>query len=157
MAVRESINRIKIEGWRVSRVPVNPDEDIYQGDLMVWDTVNRRATRGLVAASGATFLGMSDTKNQVETAGSPSLLSSTKLNRINIVQDGLVEVVWGASETVYPFDTVALAGSDAQTCVKSGSNVIGVVDPSYGSAGKAVTAGDLVRIWLRVPSTYKLF
>jgi len=56
MATRESINRVKIEGWRVSRVPVNASEDIYQGDLLCWDSANKRATRLTTAASGANFV-----------------------------------------------------------------------------------------------------
>lgn len=154
MASRESINRSKIEAWRVSRVPVSADEDIYQGDLLVWDVANKRATKA-TAASAGTFIGMSETKNQIETVGSSTFLSSTKLPRVNVLQQGLVEVVWGVSETVYPFDEVII-DSDAQTCKKGSVNPIGVVDPSYGSAGTAITSGTLVRIWLRVPDAYRV-
>jgi hypothetical protein len=31
------------------------------------------------------------------------------------------------------------------------------VDPSVGSTGKAVTAGDLIKIWLRVANAYRVF
>lgn len=154
---RESINRSKIEAWRVSRVPVNPDESIFQGDLLVWDAANHRATKG-TAASAATFIGMSDTKNQVETAGSPSFLGDTKSSRVNVLQQGLVEVIWGVSETVYPFDEVIFdsAVNNAQTCKKGSTNPVGIVDPSYGAAGTAITSGTLVKIWLRVPNAYRV-
>jgi hypothetical protein len=155
MATRESINRVKIEGWRVSRVPVNASEDIYQGDLLCWDSANKRATRLTTAASGANFVGMSDTKNSIETAGSSTFLSASTTNKVNVIQQGLVEVIWGANETIYPFDTVAISGTDAQTCQKSASNVIGFVDPAYGSAGKAAVTGELIRIWLKVADSYR--
>lgn len=152
MATRESINRIKIEHWRVSRVPCNTAEDIFQGDLMNWDVANKRATRLTGSASAANFIGMSDTKNSVETAGSSTFLSATTTPRLNIVQSGLVEVIWGTTETLFPFDEVVIdpSASDAQTVRKGSTNPIGVVDPAYGSAGKAVTAGDIARIWLQV-------
>jgi hypothetical protein len=151
MATRESINRIKIEHWRASRIPCNTAEDIYQGDLMCWDVTNKRATRLLAGSSGANFIGMSDTKNSMETAGSSTFLSATTTNRLNIVQSGLVEVIWGATETLFPFDeVVADTTPDAQTVRKGSTNPIGVVDPAVGTAGKAVTAGDLAKIWLQV-------
>lgn len=151
MASRESINRCKIEHWRVSRVPCNTAEDIYQGDLLAWDVTNKRATRLLSSASGANFIGMTDTKNSMETAGSTTFLSATTTNRLNVIQSGLVELVWGVAETVFPFDEVGI-DADAQTCKKSGTNPIGVIDPAYGSAGKAIASGDLVRVWLQVRS-----
>lgn len=152
MATRESINRVKIEHFRASRIPCNTAEDIYQGDLMSWDVAAKRATRLLAAASGANFIGMTDTKNSIETAGSTTYLSATTTNRLNIIQSGLVEVIWGATETLYPFDEVVIdpSATDAQTVRKGSSNPIGVVDPAYGTAGKAVTAGDIARIWLQV-------
>lgn len=152
MATRESINRIKIEHWRASRIPCNTAEDIFQGDLMCWDVTNKRATRLTASASGANFIGMTDTKNSMETAGSTTFLSATTTNRLNIVQSGLVEVIWGATETLFPFDEVVIHSSaaDAQTVQKGSSNPIGVVDPAVGTAGKAVTAGDLAKIWLQV-------
>ena len=155
MATRESINRVKIEGWRVSRVPINSATTIYQGDLLCWDAANKRAVPA-VSTSGATFIGMSDTKNPIETVGSTTFLTDMASSRVNVIQQGLVEVIWGASETVYPFDEVVL-GADAQTCVKGSSNPIAVIDPAVGSAGKAITAGDLVKIWLRVPNAYRLW
>jgi hypothetical protein len=154
MATRESINRIKIEHWRVSRVPVNRAEDIYQGDLLAWDTTNKRASRLTASASAAGFIGISDTKVSVETAGSTTFLSPTTTDRVNVIQSGLVELIWGTAETVYPFDEVVIdtAAVDAQTVRKGASNPIGVVDPGYGAAGKAVVSGDLVKVWLQVRS-----
>lgn len=151
MASRESINRCKIEHWRVSRVPCNTSEDIFQGDLLTWDTTNKRATRLLSTASGANFLGMSDTKNSMETAGSSTFLSATTTPRLNVIQSGLVELVWGVAETVFPFDEVII-DADAQTCKKGSTNPIGVIDPGYGTAGKSIASGDLVRVWLQVRS-----
>lgn len=151
MASRESIDRVKIEHWRVSRVPCSTAEDIWQGDLMCWDTTNKRATRLTVAASAANFIGMTDTKNSMETAGSTTFLSATTTPRLNVMQSGLVEMVWGVAETVFPFDEVVI-DTDAQTCKKGSSNPIGVIDPAYGSAGKVAASGDLVRFWLQVRS-----
>jgi hypothetical protein len=152
MAVREATNRIKREIFRVSRVPINPAETIFQGDLICWDAAAKRASKA-GSASGATFMGISDTTNPVETAGSPTFLSSTTNPRINVVQKGLVEVIWGAAETIFPYDT-AVIGADAQTCIKGASNPVGVVDVDYPSAGKAVAIGDIVRIWLKPAATY---
>ena len=78
MATRESINRVKIERFRVGRVPINAAETIYQGDLLAWDAANRRASKA-TSASGTTFIGMSDTKNPIETAGSTTFLSDSQL------------------------------------------------------------------------------
>lgn len=156
MASREKINRVKIEGWRVSRIPIAAATTVYQGDLMVWDTATKLAVPA-VSTSGASFLGMSDTSNPVETVGSPTFLSDSQTPRINVLQQGLVEVIWGTAETVYPFDTVVLHSASPQHCVKGASPAVGIVDPAYGAAGKAVVSGDLVKIWLRVPDTYRAF
>ena len=155
MATRERINRVKIEAWRVSRVPIDKTETIYQGDLLVWDVANRRATKA-VSASGSTFVGMSDTSNPIETVGSTTYLSDSQSPRVNVIQSGLVEVIWAANETIYPFDEVVIASNDAQHCEVGSSNPIGIVDPSYGAAGKVISSGDLVKIWLRVPDAYRV-
>lgn len=155
MAARESINRIKIEQWRVSRVPINPATTVYQGDLMVWDVANKIAV-GATAASAGTFLGVSDTKNPIETIGSTTFLSDSQNARINVVQKGLVEMVFGESATVYPWDYLTV-GADAQTVLQTGatiSNCVGVADPAIGAAGKAYVSGDLIKLWLRVPARY---
>lgn len=152
---REAINRIKIEQWRVSQIPVDSAETIYQGDLMVWDVANRRATKG-TAASAGTFCGMSDTTNPVASAS--ATLADTASKRINLVQQGLVEVILGESVTLYPFDMVTI-GADAQTVLKTGAdanNMVGYVDPKVGAAGKAVVSGSLINIWLKVPAAYKV-
>ena len=98
---------------------------------------------------------MSDTSNPIETVGSPSFLSDTQSPRVNVIQQGLVEVIWGVNETVYPFDEVQLHSTSPQHCMKGSTNPVGIVDPAYGAAGKAVVAGDIVRIWLRVPNAYR--
>lgn len=154
-ATREPINRVKIEKARLSKVPVDADAVIYQGDAIVWDVANKRAAVG-VAASAGTFMGMSETTNPIETSGSTRFLSDLKKNRINVIQEGLVEFIGTNAETLYPFDQVTI-GANAQTVVKSGAtdaNMIGVVDPAVGSAGKLVSTGDLVKIWLRARPQY---
>ncbi len=154
MATRESINRVKIERFRVGRMPVNGAETIYQGDLLCWDAANKRATKAS-SASGALFVGMSDTKNPIETAGSTTFLTDAQLPRVNVIQQGLVEVCWGTNEMVYPFDEVVI-NSDAQTCIKGSSNPIGIIDPGYTAAGfLATSSGVPIRIWLRVPNAYR--
>lgn len=152
--VREKINRVKIEAWRVSRVPIAAATVVYQGDLLVWDAATKVAIPA-VATSGATFLGMSDTSNPVETVGSPTFLTDSQTPRVNVIQQGLVEVIWGTAETVYPFDTVVLHAAGPQHAVKGASNPIGIVDPGYGAAGRATVSGELIKIWLRVPDAYR--
>jgi hypothetical protein len=154
MASREKINRVKIEGWRVSRVPIAAATVVYQGDLLVWDA-GARVALPAVAASGATFIGMSDTSNPIETVGSPSFLTDSQTPRLNVIQQGLVEVIWGANETVYPFDTVVLNATSPQHCVKGATAPIGIVDPAYGAAGRATVIGDIIKIWLQVPNAYR--
>jgi hypothetical protein len=159
VASRESINRVKVERFRASGIPVNSAETIYQGDLMVWDAAAHRATVG-TAPSAGTFCGMSETKNPIGTLGSPEFLSDLASSRINLIQGGLVEVIASASETLYPYDPVTLATTSAQHIVKSGAtlaNKVGVVDPKWATAaGKAVVLGDLVRIWLQVRPQYSV-
>jgi hypothetical protein len=63
----------------------------------------------------------------------------------------LVELIFGESATVYPFDIVTV-GADAQTVLKTGAsagNRIGIVDTSYGAAGKAMVSGDPILVWLK--------
>ncbi len=154
-ATREAINRVKIERARLSKVPVDPDAIIYQGDCMVWDAANKRAAVGSAASAG-TFMGISETTQPIETSGSPTFLSNLKKGRINVIQEALVELIGTNGETLYPFDQVTI-GANAQTVVKSGAtdaNMVGVVDPSVGSTGKAVVTGDLVKIWLRARPQY---
>lgn len=154
MAVRERINRVKIEHWRLSRVPVSASATIYQGDALAWNDSVHQATQLTAAASGAQFIGISDTTNPIETAGSTTFLSDTTKAYVNVIQKGLVEMIAGTSETMYPFNTVDI-GADAQTVVKGSTNAIGIVDPGWATvSGKAVVLGDLVKIWLRVPKAY---
>jgi len=156
MAVREKRNAIKIEGWRLSRVPIDPAGTIFQGDMLAWDVANRRATPIAVsgAPSGATFIGVADHTNPVKTIG--MLTSDLQETRMNVVQQGLVEMIAEATETYFPFDTL-IVGSDAQTVKKGATNSVGFVDPSVTAAGKAVTAGDLVLMWLKVADAYRSF
>lgn len=157
MASREIINRVKIEGWRLSRVPIAPTETVYQGDLMVWDSGNKVATK---ATSGSTleFLGMAETTNPIETIGSTRFLTDSQSSRINVIQQGLVEVIIAENKTIYPFDLVTVNHNNAQEVRVTNAttnNQIGFVDPGYGAAGKAVVSGDLIKVWLTVKSTYR--
>jgi hypothetical protein len=155
MSVREKINRVKIEGWRVSRIPIAADQVVYQGDLMVWNAASKVAVPATSSTSGALFIGMADTSNPIETVGSSTFLSDSQTPRINVIQQGLVEVIWGTAETIYPFDEVVLSSAGPQHAVKGASNPIGIVDPSYGAAGRATVSGELIKIWLRVPNAYR--
>ncbi len=156
MSSRESINRGRVEGWALSRVPIDSTETIYQGDALIWNDSVHQATKA-GSASGSQFIGISDTKNPVETAGSPTFLSDTANPRVKVIQQGLVEVIWDANETIYPFNTVVLGTTSAQHFKKGSSNPVGIVDPAIGAAGKLVAVGDLVKIWLRVPDAYRVF
>lgn len=156
MAVRVARNAIKIEAWRLSRVPILSSAIIFQGDMLAWDTVGRTAVSIAVsgAPSGATFLGVADHTNPVKTIG--LLTSDIGDVRMNVVQQGLVEMIAEAAETYFPFDTL-IVGADAQTVKKGATNVIGFVDPSVGVNGKAVNPGDIVLLWLKVPDLYRAF
>lgn len=157
VAVRERTNRIKIEGWRVSRVPIDPTATIYQGDLLCWSAALGAAGTATDAASGASFLGVSDTSNPIETIGSPTFLSNPSSPRVNVVQAGLVEMICEASHTWLPFDPVYIGATDAQHIKHSGTNIIGYVDPAVGSTGVAKVTGDLLKFWLSVPKKYAAF
>lgn len=157
MAVREKRNAIKIEGWRLGRVPIDPTETIYQGDMLAWNDSLKLATKLTAAASGAQFCGVSETTNPVETVG--SLTSDTTKPRVNVMQQGLVEMVAGETMTLYPFDLLTV-GADAQTVVKTGAtsgNKVGICDTAVGAGGKAVVAGDLVKMWLTVKDLYRVW
>lgn len=158
MAVREKRNAIKIEGWRLSRVPIDKTETIFQGDMLAWVDATKLATK-LTGTSGAQFLGVSETSNPVETIGSPTFLSDTQNARVNVMQQGLVEMIAGESMTIFPFDKLT-SGVDAQTVLKTGAvsgNMVGLVDPAVGNAGKAVVAGDVVKMWLQVPDLLRVW
>jgi len=148
---RSKRNAVKIEGWRLSRVNSGA-EDIYQGDMVMWAVLLGKA-QPAVAASGASFIGVSDTSTVVPSLG--VLTSDQQLSRINVIQSGLVEMIAGEGATIKPFDPVYI-GADAQTIAFSGSNAIGYVDPGFvGGASKAVSLGDFVRIWITVQAGYK--
>jgi hypothetical protein len=133
MAVREARNAIKIEGWRLSRVPINPSDTIFAGDMLAWNTSTKQAVvmAPSGAPSGATFIGVADHTNPVKTIG--MLLTDTQDTRINVVQHGLVEMIEDVAETVFPFDTLTVGGS-AQHVHKGATNVVGVCDPYVGAA-----------------------
>lgn len=156
MAIREARNAVKIEGWRLSRVPILAAAVIYAGDMLAWDVANKRAVTITVsgAPSGATFIGVADHTNPVQTVG--MLTSDIGDIRMNVIQQGLVEMIAEATETYYPFDTL-IVGNDAQSVKKGATNSVGFVDPSVTTAGKAVTAGDLVLMWIKVPDAYRAF
>lgn len=156
MAVRERINRVKIEHWRISKIPIDKTEIIYQGDLLVFDQFTKLATKS-AGLSGSNFIGMSDTTNPVETIGSTRFLSDTQYAQVNVIQSGLVEVIAASAKTVRAFDPVYLSATSAQHVAFTGTGIIGYVDPGFaGVSGKAVSIGDLVKIWLAVPAAYLL-
>lgn len=154
---RESINRIKVEDFRISKVPIDPTVTIYQGDLLCWDDTNHRAAP-LTSASGGNFLGIAEGQNPQPSMS--ATLADPTVSRINVIQEGLVELIFDESATVYPGDRVMLGTTDVQHVKKTSAtanNQVGVVadENNYGAAGKALVLGDPVLIWLRVPSTYK--
>lgn len=157
--IREARNAIKIENksGRVSQVPIDPTEAIYQGDLMKWNPAVHQATKMTAAADGANFIGMSDHTNPQATAG--SLTTDYTKSYTNIVQSALVSLIAGANETLHAFDAVEMV-TDAQHVKKSGNRTIavGFVDPGWaGAAGKAVVIGDEIKVWLKVPAWYNAF
>jgi len=152
--VREARNANKIEHWRLSRVPIDPTETILQGDMLVWDAGRFRATKLAGAASGANFVGVSDTSNPIMAAG--VLSTDFQSPRVNVLQAGLVEMIMGEAVSGFPFDNVTV-GADSQTVLKTGAtgaNRVGVIDTSYGATGKLFAAGDPILIWLKVPTQY---
>lgn len=151
--VRSKRNAVKIESWRLSRIPTDPTADIYQGDMIAWSP-NHGYAIGAPAASGASFIGVSDTSTKVATLG--VLTADQQLTRVNAIQEGLCEfIVAAGGGTVKPFDPVYI-GADAQTVALSGSNSIGFVDPGFvGGGTKAVAAGDLILVWIKVPAAFK--
>jgi hypothetical protein len=154
--VREARNAIKIEGWRVSRVPIDATSIIFAGDMLAWNTTLKQAVSisPSGAPSGATFIGVADHTNPVQTSG--MLTSDFGDIRMNVVQQGLVEMIEDVAETVSPWDTLVVGGS-AQHVHKGVTNVVGIADPSVGAAGKAFTAGDYILMWLRVPDAFRTF
>jgi hypothetical protein len=157
MATREARNAIKIENksGRVSQVPIDPTETVYQGDLMYLSA--GLATKMAAAANGQNFLGVSDHTNPQTTAG--ILTSDYTKSYLNIVQSGLVEMIAGANETLDGFQALEMV-TDAQHVKSSttAANVVGIVDPGWaGAAGKAVVIGDLVKMWLKVPSRLQVW
>lgn len=159
MAVREARNAILIEdkSGRVSQVPIDATETIYQGDQMMWDGTNHRATKMTAAGDGANFLGLSDHTNPQYTAG--TLTSDYTKAYTNIVQSGLVRQIAGAAETLYGFDPVEFV-TDAQHVKKTATaaNAIGFVDPGWATAaGKTVAIGDEVKLWLKVKPVWSAF
>ena len=102
-------------------------------------------------------MGVSETTNPIESAGSSQFVTDLQSNRVNIIQEGLVELIADESVTLYPFDKVTFGTTDAQHIKKTGAsaaNYVGIVDPSVGASGKAVVLGDLVKVWLRVRPAY---
>jgi hypothetical protein len=139
----------------LSGVPIDPTEAIYQGDALEWDGSAKQATKA--GPSATAFIGISETTNPIETAGSASLLSDLSNSMVTVMQDALVERIAEASETLYPFDKMTV-GSDAQKACKAwatNANVCYVVDPKWATAsGKAVVAGDVIRVWLKPRPAY---
>lgn len=160
MASRESINRIKIEEFRASRVPINPATTIFQGDQLAWDSVNRIAIP-ITAASAASFMGLAEGRNPLYTRG--SLTSDPTVDKMNVIQEGLVELIMSEAVTLKPLDLLtpdpAVSVQHVKKTGATAANQMGVVatENDFSSAsGKAVVSGDLVLIRLRVPATLKM-
>lgn len=156
---REARNAVKIENksGRISQVPIDPTETIFQGDMLKFVAATGLATKMTAAADGVNFLGISDHTNPQASAG--SLTTDYTKSYTNVVQSGLVEMIAGANETLKPFDAVEFV-TDAQHVAKSAVRVraVGFVDPGWsGAAGKAVVIGDPVKIWLKVAPWYNAF
>jgi hypothetical protein len=151
--VREARNAVKIEGWRLSRVPIDPTESIFQGDMLCWNSGTKQVTKA-VTGNEANFVGIADHTNPVLSAG--ILTANLTDTRMNVIQAGLVELIVEASATYFPFDGVKI-GADAQSVKLGSAPQIGICDPAVGAAGKAYQAGDYVLIWLRVPDAFRAF
>lgn len=158
--VREARNAIRIEAksGRLSQVPIDPTETIYQGDLCMMDITSPGiyATKLTTSTDGANFVGMSDHTNPQYTAG--SLTSNYTKAYINIVQIALVSLIAGANETLHAFDTVEMV-TDAQSVRKTATagNVVAIVDPAWAGQAKAVVIGDEVLGWLKVPAKFAVW
>ncbi len=157
--IREARNAVLIESksGRISQVPIDPAETIYQGDLLMWDGTNHRATKMTANTDGANFIGISDHTNPQYSQG--ILTSDYTKAYVNVVQCGLVRLIAGNAETLYGYDTVEFV-TDAQHVKKTatGANVVGVVDPAWASAaGKTVAVGDEIKVWLKVPNLFNAF
>lgn len=152
MAVRAALNYVKVErqDGRLSGVPIDKTVTIYQGDALAWNDSTHIAEPA--GPSATAFMGISETTNPVETAGSSSLLSSMQHDKVGVIQDALVERIAEIAETLYPFDQMTV-GSDAQKACKlwsTNATACYVVDPKWaGASGKTVAAGDLIRVWLK--------
>jgi hypothetical protein len=156
MSVRERINRVKIEKFRLSGVFIDPTVTIYQGDLVEYNTGTHVAQGA--APSSVTVLGMSETTNPIGTLGSSQLLSDLTNSHINVIQQGLVELIAEESVTLFPFDLLRVGNTDAQHVAHNGANAANkcaIVDPKWAtSSGKAVVTGSLIRCWLQIRPTY---
>jgi len=149
---REARNAILIENrsGRVSQVPIDPTETIFQGDMVY--LANNLATKMTAAGDAADFLGVSDHTNPQYTAG--SLTQNYTKPYINVVQSALVAMIAGAAETLYPFQALRMV-TDPQhvRATTNAAEVVGIVDPGWaGGVGKLVAIGDLVKMWLKVPA-----
>ena len=159
MASRESINRIKIEEFRASRVPVDPDVDFYQGDMLCWDETGRIAAPLNASASAGTFLGLAEGQNPHLAAG--VLTTNPRVSRTNIIQEGLVEIIIDENVSLKPGDLLTPSGTSPQHVKRTGastSNEVGVVADENdfdSAAGTPVTGGDLILMRLRVPALMK--
>lgn len=154
---REARNAIKIEHWRLSKVPILAATTVYQGDAMFWDSSSHVAAPFSAATSGGTFIGVADVTNPIPGIGQLSYPNYMRSTRVVVVQKGLVEMGVSAlgAGTLYPFDPVVFDG-DAQHVKKAGSvsAAHGFVDPSYGADGKEFAENDPILIWITVGAGY---
>jgi hypothetical protein len=155
VATRESINRVKIEKFRFTAV-IDNTETIYQGDALKWDSSAHVLTKA--GPSATTFVGIAETNNPIATLGDSELLGTLKNDKMNVIQEGLVERIAEIGETLYGFDQMTV-GSDAQKACKlwaTNSTAAYVVDPKWAGTGKTVVAGDLIKVWIKPRAAYAL-
>lgn len=155
MASRTAINKVKIEKARLSGVPIDPTVTVYQGDAMEWDNSNKVAIAAV--PSSTAFIGISETTNPIETAGSPSLLGNQTNKFINVIQQGLVDMLADEAATLQPFQAVRIGNTSQQhvsSVTVTNGNKVGFVDPKWAVGGKAVVKGDAVPVWIQVRPLY---
>lgn len=154
---REARNAILIENksGRVSQVPIDATETIYQGDMLFLSA--HLATKMTTAADASDFLGVADHTNPQYSAG--ILTADYTRSYTSVVQSGLVQMIAGANETLQGFQSLKMI-TDAQHVRSTAvaAETVGCVDPGFaGAAGKAVIIGDYVKLWLKVPARLQVW
>jgi hypothetical protein len=121
--------------------------------MLCWNSGTKQVTKA-TSGNENNFVGVADHTNPILSAG--ILTSAMQDTRMNVIQQGLVEMIVGVAATYFPFDLVKI-GADAQTVIQGSAPAVGFCDPAVGAAGKAYASGDYVLIWLRVPDNFRAF